>query len=74
MTKIYIKDEIDPEVEEQNRLYEQYKMAKETGTCPECGSAVNAFEVTASRDPADCDIDGVRAGCRKCGWKVCLDF
>lgn len=76
MTKIWLKnDELDPEIEDMKLQYHQYEVMKDTGICPKCGQKqCETCEVTTSRDPADVDIDGVRADCRNCGLKVVLDF
>lgn len=74
MAKSFI-DEIDPEIEDMKLNYHRYEVMRDTGLCPKCGQKqCETYEVTSSRDPADCDIDGVRANCRNCQLEVCLDF
>ena len=70
----FIHDRVDPDLEDQELMYQRYQDVKKTGKCFKCGKkGVETMEVGVS-SPDDFDITGVRANCKKCGWKLELDW
>ena len=67
-------DRVDPDLEDQELIYQRYQDVKKTGKCFKCGKkGVETMEVGVT-SPDDFDITGVRASCKKCGWKLELDW